>query len=436
MVQAVNFSIIGGWFPVVVVTAAFVTAVLTVGWRHGSWRRQLLIGVPLSFLLTVLTGLAVHVFNLVPDAFPFTFYGWAWLLWFAIVAGVIGWRHAHWTRRTVSVLAVLAAFIAAFTVINQSYDYYPTLDRLFGKEAAHFVALPQLQAIRDQVRKTGHLPTHGDTISIHIPPTVSHFSAVDAYVYLPPIWFANPQPQLPVIELIAGVPGDPSDWTRAGFADTTSTAFAEAHGGKAPILVMPDANGTHTQDSECDNTHFGNAQTYLTVDVPAFVRSEFDASTGKNSLAVAGLSAGGTCAVVLALKAPSVFPIFGDYSGYAMQNYQNQDTAQSIQTLFGGSRAKFYANDPTTLLKHNRYPSTAGWFEVGLQDQPPLDDVKQIHALATAAGIQTCYFARDGGHDFTLWSQAFKDSLPWLSWRLGLTPAPVGQQATCQPPVP
>jgi hypothetical protein len=111
------------------------------------------------------------------------------------------------------VLAVLFTFVAAFTVINQTYDYYPTLARLFGKEAANFVAVPQLQAIRDQVRKTRHLPSHGDTISIHIPPTKSKFEAADAYVWLPPVWFHNPEPALPVIELLDGVPGDPSDWT-------------------------------------------------------------------------------------------------------------------------------------------------------------------------------------------------------------------------------
>ena len=54
-------------------------------------------------------------------------------------------RKAHWALRTFSVLAIVFCVIAAFTVVNQTYDYYPTLARLFGKEAANFVALPELQ---------------------------------------------------------------------------------------------------------------------------------------------------------------------------------------------------------------------------------------------------------------------------------------------------
>jgi hypothetical protein len=126
---------------------------------------------------------------------------------------------------------------------------------------------------------------------VTIPGTVSKFHTGQAYVYLPPSWFGNPEPQLPVIELIAGIPGQPSDWTRAGYADTTSTAFAEQHHGKAPILVIPDNNG-NAQDTECSNSSLGDAETYLVKDVPAFMQASFNAAVGKHSLAVAGLSDG------------------------------------------------------------------------------------------------------------------------------------------------
>jgi hypothetical protein len=94
---------------------------------------------------------------------------------------------------------------AAFTVINENYDYYPTLSRLLGKNAANFTDLPQLKAIRDEVRRSGKLPTHGETIAVTIPATVSKFDTEQAYVYLPPVWFKNPEPQLSMIELIDGV---------------------------------------------------------------------------------------------------------------------------------------------------------------------------------------------------------------------------------------
>jgi S-formylglutathione hydrolase FrmB len=82
-------------------------------------------------------------------------------------------------------------------------------------------------------------------------------------------------------------------------------AFAEQHHGIAPILVMPDINGSLGADSECVNsTKFGNVATYLAKTVPAFMQNEFNASTAPGSVAVAGLSEGGMCATTLALNNP------------------------------------------------------------------------------------------------------------------------------------
>jgi S-formylglutathione hydrolase FrmB len=433
---AVNLDLISGWFPTAVVIVAVVSTVAAVGWHDGAWRYQLLLGIPVSFVLTVLTGLAIMVFNLVPDQFPLTFYLWAWLIWFSLIVAFMGWFRAHWALRTASCFAIVFCVLAAFTVVNQTYDYYPTLARLFGKDAAHFTDLPQLAVIRADVRRTGKLPAHGSTISVQIPTTSSHFATGPAFVYLPPGWFASPTPQLPVIELIAGIPGEPSDWTRAGYADSTSTTFAETHGGKAPILVIPDNNGG-AQDTECSNSRFGNVETYLVKDVPAFMSATFNAATGKGHLAVAGLSDGGTCATLLALRNPKVFGTFASYSGYSDPTYLDDDAAQTITTLYGNSRADYLDHDPVHLLAGGRFPGLGAWFTAGAQDSPPVEDARRLAHLADSAGLaQVCLATPPGAHSFQFWAAAFKDSLPWLSWRLGLTPEPASVPAHCRPPVP
>jgi enterochelin esterase-like enzyme len=434
---AINVDLITGWFPLTVVIVALGSVVLSVGWHDGAWKRQLPIGIPISFVLTVLTGLAIEIFNMVPDDFPLSFYLWVWLLWFSIVIIVLGWSKAHWLLRSFSILALVFCVVAAFTVVNENYDYYPTLERLLGKDAANFTNLPELKAIRTEVRKTGKLPTHGETISLKIPATESKFHTGPAYVYLPPIWFKSPEPQLPMIEMIAGVPGEPSDWTRAGYADTTATAFAARHHGLAPILVIPDNNGDKTQDSECANSTFGAAETYLVKDVPSFMQANFNAAVGKHSLAVAGLSAGGTCATMLALRNPTVFSTFASYSGYASPTYQNDDKQQTVSVLYGGSNANYEAHNPVHLFTTNHYPGLAGWFTAGQSDPEPLAAVKQLSTLATGAGLtQVCSSTPPGDHSFAFWSAAFRLSLPWLSWRLGLTPPPATVPAQCVPPVP
>ncbi|HUD15679.1 MAG TPA: hypothetical protein VMQ59_00400, partial [Acidimicrobiales bacterium] len=166
---AVNIDLITGWFPTTVIIVAIASVVLSVGWHDGAWKWQLPIGVPISFVLTVLTAVAIHVFNLVPDQFPTSFYLWAWLVWYSVVIIVLGWTRAHWLLRTFSVIALIFSVVAAFTVVNQTFDYYPTLARLLGKDAANFTNLPQLRAIRTEVRQTGKLPAEGSTIAINIP---------------------------------------------------------------------------------------------------------------------------------------------------------------------------------------------------------------------------------------------------------------------------
>ena len=417
------------------VVVAIAAAILAIGWHDGAWKYELPIGIPISFVLTLLTGVVIHVLNLVPDQFPTTFYLWAWLIWFSLTIAVMGFTRAHWLLRTFSVIALVFCVIAAFTVVNQNFEYYPTLARLFGKDAANLTNLPALQQVRDQVRATHKLPTQGSTVAVTIPPTQSHFQTGQAFVYLPPAWFSNPEPQLPVIELIAGIPGEPSDWTRAGYADTSSTAFAATHHGVSPILVIPDNNG-NSQDTECSNSSQGNAETYLVKDVPAYMQRNFNTAAGPRSLAVAGLSDGGLCATMLALRNPKVFTAFASYSGYSDPTYLDDNEQQTIAELYGGSKANYDAHDPVHLLQSGRYVGMGGWFTAGQQDPQPLNNSEQLVELAKPTGMQVCYTFPAGGHDFTFWAAAFKDSLPWLSWRLGLTPPPKDTDATCTPPIP
>ena len=84
-----------------------------------------------------------------------------------------------------------------------------------------------------------------------IPGTRSGFAARTAQAYLPPIWFARDRPKLPVVMLLHGTPGAPTDWTDGGLAPATADAWAAQRGGVAPVLVMPDINGSLDGDSEC-----------------------------------------------------------------------------------------------------------------------------------------------------------------------------------------
>ncbi len=350
------------------------------------------------------------------------------------MAGLViaGWHHAHASQRVFGLVGVVLVVVSAGSSVNQTFQYYPTLDRLLGKQADNFMSNSTLNAMRAEVARTGKLPADGATISVPIPDPNLNYKPREAFVWLPPAWFAPHERALPVIELLHGSPGEPSDWTRADYADSTSLAFAEQHNGVAPILVMPDVTGSFWGDSECVNSkQYGNVETYLTKTVPAFMQKNFNTSTQLGSMAIAGLSAGGTCATIVALNNPKEFPTFASYSGFASPTYQEDDAQQTIKQLFGGSEADYDAHNPDYLLNHDRFAGMAGWFESGLQDPSSLQAARTLAAIGPKAGMDTCLADPPGGHDFSFWKQSFADSLPWMSWRLNLTPQPTSVPAHC-----
>jgi S-formylglutathione hydrolase FrmB len=426
-----NISIVSGWFPVFLFCVTVVVCLIAVVLRRDVLK-EFAIGIPIGIVFTVLLFVGLNLTHQIPVGAPRSLY--VWLCVACLLAGLVvaGWRRAHWPRRIAGVAAVLLAVVSAGSAVNQTFSYYPTFDRLLGKSANHFLDNEQLNALRTQVAKTGQLPDHGATLSVVIPGTGLKYTPRPAYVWVPPAWFAKNRPQLPVIELLHGTPGSPSDWTKASYADATALAFAEQHHGIAPILVMPDVNGAWGNDTECVNsTMFGNVETYLAKTVPAFMRKDFNASTAPGSIAIAGLSEGGMCATTLALNNPKVYAAFGNYSGDESPMYLQDSQQQTIQTLFGGSLANFNAHNPPYLLTHGRFTGLSGWFEAGAQDTEALPAARALAPMAANAGIDTCIATPPGAHSFVFWQQAFSDSLPWLSWKLNLTPQPHSIPAQC-----
>ena len=111
---------------------------------------------------------------------------------------------------------------------------------------------------------------------------------------------------------------------------------------------MPDINGSLTADTECVDSPVGNAETYLTVDVPTAVQQRFGTTPPGRSWALAGLSEGGACAIMLALRHPDLFSTFGDFGGLSGPRVgeSDTDTDPTVAELFGGSRQEFAAHDP------------------------------------------------------------------------------------------
>jgi S-formylglutathione hydrolase FrmB len=140
--------------------------------------------------------------------------------------------------------------------------------------------------------------------------------------------------------------------------------------------------------------------------------------------------------MVLALRHPDLFTAFGQYSGLLGPRVgeSDDDPGPTVDRLFDGSREAFDQHEPSSLLADpgDRYRGMGGWFEVGGDDAEPLAAADRLAPLARQAGIDTCLVVVPGGeHSFSVWSEAFRDSLPFLAARVGLVPQTAEMTRDC-----
>ncbi|KAA5838174.1 alpha/beta hydrolase-fold protein [Saccharopolyspora hirsuta] len=331
------------------------------------------------------------------------------------VALLLRRRRDRAVRYALAPLAALLLVVNVLLGVNAYFGYYLTVSQALGTVGEEEGSLAMLDG--KAVPRSA-----GAVVEVQIPARSSGFQARPAEVYLPPAWFTSPRPRLPVIFLLHGTPGSPQDWLDGGEAQRTVDAWAAAHGGTAPIVVMPDVNGAVFDDTECVDSPRGNAETYLTEDVPDYVRTHFLTRDPGEPWAVAGLSEGGTCAVVLALRHPDLFATFADFGGLlGPRDGDTNDPGTTVATLFADSRADFDEHEPAWLLGHRRYPGVHGFFAVGSDDPEPLAAQSQLTDLARRAGVETSAVVVPGGeHTFDVWRAGFAAALPWIAERIGL----------------
>jgi S-formylglutathione hydrolase FrmB len=343
----------------------------------------------------------------------------------AVVARAPGRRRA--------VVAVLAAGVlcgCAAGAVNRDTGRYPTLASLAGHRTPPTARLvdfgavpgPQSRVQTGSPTAAGWQPparraTDGMLTHAEIPGTASGFVARPALVYLPPAYLDSPRPLLPVLVLVAGNPGQPDDWLGNGLAET-ATAFAAAHDGLAPVVVVPDALGATDAVPLCLNSRLGNVDTYLAEDVPAWVAGHLQVDDAPRARAIGGYSYGGTCAVQLATNHPDVYPTFLDMSGQDEPSIG--DHAGTVAATYGGDESAFAAVSARDVLARQRRPDVSGVFVVGAEDDEYRPQQQRMYAAARAAGMDVRYYELPGGHSGQVWVPGLAGELGWIARRTGL----------------
>ena len=339
-------------------------------------------------------------------------------------------RHLRVLHRALAILVVPLVVLATAVGINADVQEYPNIAAAFGLTRVLPLDLTSLPApdgaapvaagpIDEAWSTSSPLPARGRLGSTTIPATQSGFAAREALVYLPPAALVDDAPALPVIVAMSGQPGSPLDMFASGRLDRVMDQYASAHHGLAPIVVVPDQLGAPEDNPMCVDSPLGQSATYITVDVPAWIRANLRVLPDPASWAVMGFSQGGTCAAQLGSAHPDLFGTIVDISGEMAPTIG----ADTVQDAFGGSQAQYAAAFPAAIMEaRTPYADMAGFFCVGEDDQQYRPQVEQVEAAARAAGMSTRLTASPGtSHDWGSMHWCSQDALPELAQRLGIS---------------
>jgi S-formylglutathione hydrolase FrmB len=370
----------------------------------------------------------------VRDAFNVTLI-FATRAWFALgVAGIAVaatslWRARGW-RIPLGIASILLFALVGGIGINATVGEFPSVADALGLDTTHALHVTsrkphKIESTTLPLWKTWNapagMPTVGTVGTVTIPATQSHFAARSAIVYLPPAALVAHAPALPVIEFLSGQPGSPQTVIDAGQLPEILNAFAASHDGLAPIVVIPDQLGSPQDNPMCLNSGLGNVATYLTVDVPRWIRSHLNVLSARADWTIGGFSEGGTCSIQLGTKNRALFGSIIDVSGQSAPF--NGSVAHTIRVGFGGSLAAYRAGTAPALLAAGApFTTTVGVFTVGQDDTKYGPQSAVVEKAARAAGMRVHAFVSPGtAHDWYTERYGLRVALPVLSARWGLS---------------
>jgi S-formylglutathione hydrolase FrmB len=428
-----DWSLLGGPIPVVLLISAALAFGLLLAERTRSWwvwkaPTAVAVGVVLTAVLGVVVDRWWQPF---PEGLPTEVLLWMGVAILGAAVAAMRLPSLSWARRAGALACAAVVGLAGLNQVNRYFQSYqstravlgPWLDtgtdfRTAAGRPTDLVTAPPGRMLADVWTPPPNLPGSGTLSEVTIPGEVSHFSARKAWVYLPPAYQAAPRPQLPLLVLLPGQPGSPRDWIDAGGVQKILDAYAAAHHGLAPVTVMPDATGSTIGNTLCMDSKLGNAETYLTADLRAWVTAHLQVAPPDQGWSVGGFSFGGTCAVQLAVRAPQLYRTFLDLSGQREPTLGNHK--DTVKKAFNGDEAAFALADPVSILGRRRFPELAGRIVSGSADKEFTPQLTVVYWACRQAGVDVQMNVVPGGHSWQVWRAGFAQQLPWIAERNGL----------------
>jgi enterochelin esterase-like enzyme len=252
--------------------------------------------------------------------------------------------------------------------------------------------------------------------------TTTHLTA-PVSVWLPPDYAAEVASghRLPVIEAFSGYPGSTLQWFRTMALPSVYEERVAAHRLRDAVVVAPSVEIPPGTDTECVDSDRGGppVERFVTVDVPTWIRQHFAVVPQRTSWATLGLSAGGWCAAMAALRHPAQYGV-----AIVMGGYFAPDFSQGYRPLLRGSAmARGY-----DLVRRERTarPPVAVWLVTSRTDKLSYPSSSRFLRAAVPPTSVHAIVLADGGHRLSIWRPLVGSALDWLGARIpGFRPLPL-----------
>ncbi|MBS2532018.1 hypothetical protein KGQ20_04475 [Catenulispora sp. NF23] len=433
MSNPLDWSLLSGPIPVVLLvltTVAFAALLADRARTWWVWKAPTAVGV--GVVLTAILGVIVdRWWQPFPEGLPTEVLLWMGVAILGVTVAAMRLPTLSWGRRAGALGCAVVVGLTGLNQVNRYFQSYTSTRAVLGpwldtgtdfKKAAgsrtDLVTAPPGRMLADVWTAPAGLPSSGTLSEVTIPGTVSHFNARKAWVYLPPAYRADPRPELPLLVLLPGQPGTPRDWIDAGGVQKVLDGYAATHHGLAPVTVMPDATGSTIGNSLCMDSKLGNAETYLTTDLKAWVTANLQVAPPDRGWTIGGFSFGGTCSVQLAVRAPHLYRTFLDLSGQREPTLGNHK--DTVKKAFGGDEGAFERADPVSVLATRKFPDLAGRIVSGTTDKEFTPQLGVVYLACLQAGVDVQMTQLPGGHSWQVWRAGFVQQLPWIAERNGL----------------
>lgn len=203
-----------------------------------------------------------------------------------------------------------------------------------------------------------------------------------------------------VLYLLHGLSDDGSAWQRYTAIESIATLYGL-------VVIMPSAGRSFYTDQPNGQNYF----TYLTEELPRYLKEVFGLSPRREDTLIAGNSMGGYGAFKAAFLYPELYSAAASFSGLLslafITAYPNDPRRGEFEYLFGNlEKMTGSEHDPAVWLKRaaiNPGKLPGLYIACGRQDDLyPLNT--QFYTACQSLGIQVEYHEEDGFHDWFFWN--------------------------------